>query len=204
VYIMTPAPGNRSTITSSVIQGSSGTIVPDGTLVTLALSGPGFLVEGDANGIAADGHQIATAANGADPGTIRFNVQAQDTTTTGVVTISASIGTASGNTTVTMRRPNLSVTKAADQTTRTPGQVITYTLTYSNSGNSAANNVTLRDRLPVGVTYVANSLRLNGTLQNNDATLFNASQGPSGQINFPVGTLAAGANGTISFQVTVN
>lgn len=203
VYIMTPAPGNRSTITSSTIQGST-LPVPDGTLVTISISGPGFLVEPDANGIAADGHQIATATNGAAPGTIQFNVQAQDTTTTGVVTISTSIGTASGNTTITMRRPNLSVTKAADQTTRTPGQVITYTLTYSNSGNSAANNVTLRDRLPVGVTYVANSLRLNGTLQNNDATLFNASQGPSGQINFPVGTLAAGANGTISFQVTVN
>lgn len=204
VYIMTPAPGNRSTVTSSVIQGASGTIVPDGTLVTLAVSGPGFLVEGDANGIAADGHQIATAANGAGPGTIRFNVQAQDTTTTGVVTISASIGSATGNTTVTMRRPNLSVTKTSDSTLRTPGQTITYTLSYSNSGNSAANNVTLRDRLPAGVTYVANSLRLNGTLQNNDAGLFNASQGPSGQINFPLGALTAGSNGNITFQVTVN
>lgn len=203
VYILSPSPNERTTVTSNIIKGSSGTVVPDGTLVTVSLSGPGTLVEPDANGIAADGHQIATAAHGAGAGRIRFTVRANDANSLGVVTVNISVGAASGSTTVTMRRPILSITKVANKTSVVPGEEITYTLSYSNTGNSAAQNATLTDLLPAEVSFVPGSALLQGSPLA-DASVYSATPAPSGRIRYNVGTVAVSGNGSLSFRVKVN
>ena len=55
--------------------------------------------------------------------------------------------------------PNLGFTKASDAgASASPGDVITYTLTLTNSGTAIANNVTISDGVPVGTAYVASSV----------------------------------------------
>lgn len=195
VYIMGTAPNERTLITSSVILGQSLAPVPAGTLITVSVSSPGVIVEPDANGVAADGHQIAVAANG----TISFTVRALDTTTRGASTVTASAGTASGTTTVNMVRPVVSITKSADVVSRDPGQVITYTLSYSNTGNSDASNVLLIDQIPNGTAYIANTIVLNGVPQS-DVTAF---QTVNNRVGVTLPVLAAGAAGNLTFQVRV-
>lgn len=49
------------------------------------------------------------------------------------------------------------ITKAVDNATPTTGSIITYTLTFSNSGSETVYNVLVSDILPSGVTYVSAS-----------------------------------------------
>jgi uncharacterized repeat protein (TIGR01451 family) len=87
--------------------------------------------------------------------------------------------------------PNLTITKAVDKVTATPGEVLTYTITFSNTGTIDATNLVLSDPLPSGTTYVANSATMNGTFTSNTVT-------------WSIGTVAPGSNGTVTFQVIVN
>lgn len=48
--------------------------------------------------------------------------------------------------------------KTVDKTFAEPGDVLTYTLTLKNSGNTPANNVVITDAIPAGTTYVAGSV----------------------------------------------
>jgi uncharacterized repeat protein (TIGR01451 family) len=54
-------------------------------------------------------------------------------------------------------------TLASSQTTVVPGQYIKYTITAQNTGDAWARSTALTDNLPAGVSYVPNSLTLNGT-----------------------------------------
>ncbi|WP_369140418.1 isopeptide-forming domain-containing fimbrial protein [Modestobacter versicolor] len=54
--------------------------------------------------------------------------------------------------TVTVLEPVVTVTKAADDATVEPGQVVTYTVTATNGGTSAAHDVLVVDTLPAGLT----------------------------------------------------
>ncbi|MER6096099.1 hypothetical protein ABT154_09605 [Streptomyces sp. NPDC001728] len=58
---------------------------------------------------------------------------------------------------VTQVRPaaDLDVTKAADATTVTVGQTVTYRLTVHNAGPSPATGVTVADRLPTGLAFLS-------------------------------------------------
>jgi uncharacterized repeat protein (TIGR01451 family) len=64
--------------------------------------------------------------------------------------------TASKTTTVNGPPPSLSITKAGPSTVNTNAP-FTYTLTVTNSGQGAANNVQVTDQLPAGVTFVSAS-----------------------------------------------
>jgi uncharacterized repeat protein (TIGR01451 family) len=61
--------------------------------------------------------------------------------------------------------PSLPPSKLVDgreSVTTSPGQVLPYTITFRNSGDTAARNLRLRDDLPEGLDYVAGTLRLGG------------------------------------------
>lgn len=192
-----------TTITSDLIKGTSGTLVPDGTLVTVNLSSAaGVFVQTDANGIAADGFQVATATNGAAAGQIKFQVRSSSVNNFAAVTVGAMVGSASGNVTINMLRPKVTITKAVDVTSRAPSQVITYTITYTNNGNSISNNTTIKDLLPATLLYVPGSTKLNGVVQA-DGTVFNAGIGPSGEISVNAGSVAVSGTGTVVFQAAV-
>jgi uncharacterized repeat protein (TIGR01451 family) len=65
--------------------------------------------------------------------------------------------TATSNEQVTEVRPaaDLAVVKAADATTVTVGQTVTYRVTVRNTGPNQATGVTVTDRLPDGLTFLS-------------------------------------------------
>lgn len=50
--------------------------------------------------------------------------------------------------------PVLSVDKTVDKTTASPGETVTYTISYANTGNDIAADVVLLDRFPAELTFV--------------------------------------------------
>ena len=112
----------------------------------------------------------------------------------------------------------VNLTKTMSASNGNPGSgPYTVTLSYANSGNTAASALVLKDMLPAGLTYVAGSGRWSGTgatvLTDVDKTDAQGS-GPAvtydfgvtaaNQITAVINNVAAGQSGTLSFQVTVN
>ncbi len=116
----------------------------------------------------------------------------------GTYTNTASVGSASpdGNqanneasaqTTVT-RYAALDVRKGSNPSTATPGESLSYTIVVTNTGPSDADNVTVADTLPSGFTPV----------------LIVSSQGGCSALPCNLGTLAAGANASITIHGEVD
>ncbi|MDD4929568.1 MAG: hypothetical protein PHP85_09855 [Gallionella sp.] len=90
---------------------------------------------------------------------------------------------------------------------------VTYTLTYTNTGNTAATGVILADFLPANMAYIAGTAKLNGVALVDSAT---AADGLTAATTFDFGltlagrataiitSLASGQSGTLSFNVTVS
>lgn len=114
-----------------------------------------------------------------------------------------------------------------------PGDVLTYTIHFNNSGQDGATNVVLTDPIPAGTTYVPGSLRVltndtnNGGATNGGATgvMTDAADGDVAEFTGSAavfrlgindstwdggtglsngGMISAGHAGSFSFQVTVN
>ena len=88
--------------------------------------------------------------------------------------------------------PNLVVTKAASPTVAYPGDTVTFTINYRNTGNGDALNTVLADQLPLALDFVS------ATNQKTADT--------NGLIEWALGTLKAGASGTkvITTKVPTN
>ncbi|HYO77976.1 MAG TPA: hypothetical protein VE010_16070, partial [Thermoanaerobaculia bacterium] len=87
-------------------------------------------------------------------------------------------------------RPSL--TKSVNRMSAVPGvDTLTYTIGYSNPSTTAITNVVLTDPLPAGLTYVSSSLAPTSAPAN----------GANGTIVWNLGTLAAGASGSITVNV---
>ncbi len=151
---------------------------------------PGSAVTGNANSL------VVTATSGFNTG-VSANVTETTTVTSNAV---------------------VSMTKAMSAGSGLPGSgPHTITLTYNNSGNSAATTVQVHDLLPAGMTYVAASGRWSGTgaLVLTDASNADAQgAGPTitydfgittaGQVTAVISSVAAGQSGTVTFQVNIN
>ena len=87
-----------------------------------------------------------------------------------------------------------------------PGDALRYTLTISNFGAIAATGVVLSDPVPANTTYIANSLRLNGSALGPDGGLSPLIAGLAIQsANNPgAGIVSAAQSATITFDVRVN
>lgn len=112
----------------------------------------------------------------------------------------------------------MQVTKAISQPSGLPGLTpVRYTLTYTNTGNAAAANFTLKDIVPAGLTYVAESARwsIGSTALTDDAD--GAQGGAPNQITYRfengagddtleavITSVAAGQSGYITFEVSVD
>jgi uncharacterized repeat protein (TIGR01451 family) len=101
--------------------------------------------------------------------------------------------------------PVLALDKSANPSgSVTSGQVVTYSLAASNSGDLAATGCSLRDAVPTYTTYVENSTTLNGTaVPDNGGTTPLVSGLALNSPGQPGGTIAAGAQATVTFQVKV-
>jgi uncharacterized repeat protein (TIGR01451 family) len=96
----------------------------------------------------------------------------------------------------------MSLTKSVDKSQAAPGDSIRYTITYSNTGDASATSVVIRDTVPAAVNYTANSVKVNGASKTDAADGDNVTVA-SGVITINIGTVAAGASGTITFDATV-
>jgi uncharacterized repeat protein (TIGR01451 family) len=85
--------------------------------------------------------------------------------------------------------PVLQLSKTASAVTVEPGDTLTYTLAYENTGNDEATGVILEDDLPAGVTFV--SATPGGVYS-------------PGKVIWNLGALPGGASGTVDINVTIN
>jgi len=57
----------------------------------------------------------------------------------------------------TISRPMITVAKVAAPNSAQPGDLVTFTIYYNNTGSAAAGSVSIKDTLPGGMTYVGSS-----------------------------------------------
>ncbi|WP_305454945.1 DUF11 domain-containing protein [Bacillus mycoides] len=97
------------------------------------------------------------------------------------------VSTQVNNATVTM-------TKAVDKNYADIGDTLTYTVAFTGTGNTNANNVIFTDVIPTGTTFVLNSLTIDGSTQ--------VGANPANGVN--IGSIPTGTTKSVSFQVVVN
>lgn len=88
----------------------------------------------------------------------------------------------------TVSNPSVTLSMSASNTSVAAGDVVTYTVTYKNSGSGAASSVVISCPLPQYTTYISG-----GSYDSTNNT-----------VTWNVGTVNAGASGTVTFQVKVN
>jgi uncharacterized repeat protein (TIGR01451 family) len=98
------------------------------------------------------------------------------------------------DTTTVPAQPNIVLSKTDGVTTATPGQLLTYTLTFTNTGVGPAHNITISDNLPPGVSYQSCSL----------GSLAGSCSESGGTVTFTLtNPLAAGASASVTITVQV-
>ncbi|WP_255247838.1 DUF7507 domain-containing protein [Paenibacillus sp. 7523-1] len=134
--------------------------------------------------------------------TVTFQVTVQSLPASGSLLNRASVSYSSGaftgisnsnSITTPVYQPIIAINKSASQTNATLGDQLAYTLVVTNSGNIAAQ-VTVTDTIPAGLTFVPNSVTVNGT----------ARPGTSPLTGITLGSLAPGATATVVFRATLS
>jgi uncharacterized repeat protein (TIGR01451 family) len=88
--------------------------------------------------------------------------------------------------------------KLSDTTNASVGQVITYTLLISNTGNASQNNLIIKDTFPTGFSYIAGSMLLSN---NSISAPVNVT---GNQLSTNLGEMPAKTNWTIKYKLRVN
>lgn len=88
----------------------------------------------------------------------------------------------------------ISVVKSVDKSFAVKGELLHYTITITNTGNIAKTAAVFRDPIPVGTTFVSNSIKINGT----GYSVYDP------EIGFALRSLAPGEVLTVEFDVKVN
>ncbi|MBJ8103255.1 MULTISPECIES: beta strand repeat-containing protein [Bacillus cereus group] len=102
--------------------------------------------------------------------------------------------TATSNTVfTTINTATILSSKQVDTSFSHIGDILTYTVTLTNNGNSSAQNVIFTDTVPNGTTFIANSFSINGIPQ--------SGANPVNGVN--IGPITAGTTVNVSFQVNV-
>lgn len=120
------------------------------------------------------------------------------------------------------KKPRLVPIKAAS-----PGDVVQYTLTYSNKGDEVANDAVIDDPIPKGTTYLADSATAEGAeiafssdggktyaapvkltyevrLPSGEVEKRSATPADYTHVRFIIKRVPAGTSGTVAFRVRVN
>lgn len=88
----------------------------------------------------------------------------------------------------------LTIVKTVDKGYAIKGDTINYTITITNTGSSAIQDITFTDAIPEGTTFVAGSVTIDGVSQ----SAYNPATG------FALPTMSVGDERVVKFAVTVN
>lgn len=159
------------------------------------LSGTGVVIT-DSTGIP---QTVTTNANGVYSATVAAGTTSVDianntlppgsrlTTANDPQTVNVANGSTTAAPPVGYQLPaDLSLTKTVNPPTANVGQIVTFTVSLTNSGPNVATNVTVRDTLPAGLSLVSASASVGS---------YNASTGI-----WTVGTLAANSSASLTVQ----
>ncbi|MDY7077535.1 MAG: pre-peptidase C-terminal domain-containing protein [Chloroflexota bacterium] len=104
------------------------------------------------------------------------------------------------------KNANLYITKSFTPSgTRTPGDILTYTLTVENIGGLEAVNVRVVDPIPNYTTYIAGTIAYSGTAQTDaDDTDNGEYDVDNGRVIFDVGALPATESRTMTFTMQID
>ena len=110
--------------------------------------------------------------------------------------------------TITIATPAVTLVKSVDRATAKPGEVLTYSITYTGGGSANAFAVTVTDAVPAQAVYVAGSASGAGTTitySHDGGTTYTASDAaPVTHIKWVrTSPLAPGGSGTASFRAAV-
>ena len=106
----------------------------------------------------------------------------------------------------TMNVPVVAINKSVFPIGNQPaGSVITYTISYSNTGNAAVKDFSIVDVTPNETKYVPNSVKVNGlsVSDNSGGVSVATDQSNNSVIAVSVGALSANANGSVEFKVKI-
>ena len=87
----------------------------------------------------------------------------------------------------------LDIVKTVDKQVALKGDTLHYTSTITNTGTLEKTNLTFTDQIPVGTSFIAGSVKIDGVTQ--------GSYNPG--VGFPLPNLAVGANTVVEFDVVV-
>jgi len=108
--------------------------------------------------------------------------------------------------TVTIQAAVVAFTKTASPANPKPGDTVTYTINWSNTGSASAFLSVLTDTIPANTAYKPGSITYGGAARTDagdaDNADFNVTN--AGMVTVNIGTIAAAATGSATFQVTVN
>ncbi|MBI4515816.1 MAG: DUF11 domain-containing protein, partial [Deltaproteobacteria bacterium] len=216
-----PASISQSLSASEVVAGDPVQITititnPTGSAITVSsiqdVLPPGFTFDSNAGGTLGAPTSSPSAGAGGTiswtfaPATVpagssrTFIFNATSSSVLGTYTNGASASTSAGTLTADPAQigvrgptpPSLTVAKAADVTSASPGDTVTYTITYANDSSINVTGAVISETLPAGLTFGA----FVGSPPCTET---------SGTISCPVGSIAAGDGPfTISFTATVN
>ncbi len=163
--------------------GSLGTCSESGGVVTFAIPGP-----------------IAAGASASMTVTVQVNDNASGSlTNTATLDYEDQLGNPypqrqASDTDVIPAQPLMALSKTDGATVTAPGQTLTYTLTFTNTGVGPAHNVTLSDTLPAGVSFQSCSL----------GALAGSCSASGGVVTFTLtDPVAPGAGGSVTTSVLV-
>ena len=101
---------------------------------------------------------------------------------------------ASNTVQTTINNASIAATKSVDKQFANVNDIITYTTTLTNNGNTLASNIVFTDAIPSGTSFIPNSVTVNGNILPN----VNPASG------IAIDPINPNANTIISFQVQVN
>jgi uncharacterized repeat protein (TIGR01451 family) len=98
--------------------------------------------------------------------------------------------------------PNIVLSLSQNNGAPPPGTTVTYTMTYQNTGVGPAANTSITLPVPPNTTYVANSVLLNGVAKTDAADADEVTLSGS-TVTVNLGSLAAGASGSLTYRVVI-
>ena len=99
--------------------------------------------------------------------------------------------------------PPVKLVDAQERVTAAPGQALTYTISFRNSGDVPARNVLVGDELPAGLVYVPGTLRLDARALTDQVDADEGFARPPRQVEVRLAEVAPGRVVNVTFQARV-